>query len=594
MSDSPTFPFVAVTGQSLLKLALTLIAVNPLIGGLLISGPRGSAKTTLARGLSDLLPTASQSKFVTLPLGASEEMLIGSLDLQQALNEQKVTFNPGLLAKAHQGVLYVDEVNLLPDALVDQLLDVAASRRNIIERDGISHQHAADFLLIGTMNPDEGELRPQLQDRFGLSVTLSNQYSIEERIEIVERREAFDRSPDSFIENYAAQQAAIVEQIDQAQSLLSTVKCSSDLRREIAERCHTASVDGMRADIVWYRAAVSHAAWQGRNTVQLDDVAAVEPLVLEHRRNEMSQTPPSPPPPPFSRPPSKPDQTDKQKEQQAQQQQQSSADHSPNEADNPPENNDGDWGGMPPQLQAIEHIKPLPFIMDTQRLPSLKTDSSKSKILAGKQKGEASGGTRQGKQNASSINWFATLANNAPNRQDKTNWQWQYKKARTGKTVLHLVLLDTSASTLAAQAFAKSKSVVLQIAEQAYLLREQLAVMSFGNEQVKWLLPQVRAPKQLTPLLNQTPAGGGTPIREVLQQAQLFLLGTRRKHPEVQIQTYLLTDGRTTQTLNDLTLIGECTLIDTEQSTIKRGRAKAIAEVLGAKYLSLNTAGAHL
>jgi magnesium chelatase subunit D len=155
-------------------------------------------------------------------------------------------------------------------------------------------------------------------------------------------------------------------------------------------------------------------------------------------------------------------------------------------------------------------------------------------------------------------------------------------------------LLDTSASTLAAQAFAKSKSVVLQIADQAYLLREQLAVMSFGNEQVKWLLPQVRAPKQLTPLLNQTPAGGGTPIREVLQQAQHFLMGTRRKHPEVHIQTYLLTDGRTTQPLNDFQLIGQCTLIDTEQSAIKRGRAKEIAKALGADYLTLNAVGAHL
>jgi magnesium chelatase subunit D len=583
MSDSPTFPFVAVTGQSLLKLALTLLAVNPLIGGLLISGPRGSAKTTLARGLSDLLPKASQGKFVTLPLGASEEMLIGSLDLQQALNDQKVTFNPGLLAKAHQGVLYVDEVNLLPDALVDQLLDVAASRRNIIERDGISHQHDADFLLIGTMNPDEGELRPQLQDRFGLSVSLGNQYSIEERIEIVERRESFDQSPDAFIANYAALQTNIMKQIDQAQSLLSNVQCTSKLRREIAERCHSAGVDGMRADIVWYRAALSHAAWQGRDKVKLEDIEAVEPLVLEHRRNETSQTPPSQSPPPFSRPPAKPDNTDTQTEQQAQQQQ-SSAEHS---------DNDSDWGGMPPQQQAIEHIQRLALKMVSKE-PSVKTGQAKSKVLAGKQKGGVNGGTRQGTQDAASINWFATLANNASKSQGKKNWQWQYKKARSGKTILHLVLLDTSASTLAAQAFAKSKSVVLQIAEQAYLLREQLAVMSFGNNQVKWLLPQVRAPKQLTPLLNQTPAGGGTPIREVLQQAQHFLLGTRRKHPEVQIQTYILTDGRTTQSLNGLQLIGQCTLIDTEQSPIKRGRAVAIAESLGAKYLSLNNAGAHL
>ena len=458
MSDTPTFPFVAVTGQATLKLALVLITINPLIGGLLISGPRGSAKTTLARGISDLLPVASHGNFVTLPLGASEEMLIGSLDLQKALNNQEVMFNPGLLAKAHQGVLYVDEVNLLPDSLVDQLLDVAASRTNLIERDGISHQHAADFLLIGTMNPDEGELRPQLQDRFGLSVTLSNQYSIDERIEIVERREAFDQSPATFIEDYASQQAALISRIEHAKSLLHNVKCSSSMRKEIAQSCHAAHVDGMRADIVWYRAAVSHAAWQGRDTVLLDDIQAVESLVLEHRRNEMTQSPPpTSTPPPFSRPPTKPTEPkDTQKEQQAQQQQSSSTE----------ENGDSDWGSMPPQQQIADAINPLDFAAvnkKTEFTPNIAHTS----LLAGRQKGDTSGGSRLGKLTSGHINWFTSFAANTRHPKDPSQWQLKFKKARTGKAVLHLILLDTSASTLAAQAFAKSKSVVLQIAEQA-------------------------------------------------------------------------------------------------------------------------------
>lgn len=276
------YPFTAIIGQHSLKTALLISAVDPRMGGVLISGPRGSAKSTIARSLADLI---QGHVFVNLPLGASEEKLIGSLDLDKALGNNEVAFSDGLLAKAHQGVLYVDEVNLLADHLVDVLLDVAASGVNQIERDGISHQHPAEFLLIGTMNPDEGELRPQLLDRFGLMVSLNNHYEIEQRQQIMQHRLAFDENATGFLEQFEAQQKSIITQIESAKQNLSAVVVSPEIQMVIAQICSASNAEGLRADITLYRAARAHAALQQRNAVLQDDVDAVKEFVLAHRRN---------------------------------------------------------------------------------------------------------------------------------------------------------------------------------------------------------------------------------------------------------------------------------------------------------------------
>ncbi|VVO07855.1 ATP-binding protein [Pseudomonas viridiflava] len=297
LANTPHFPLAAVVGADDLKLALCLTAIDPRIGGVLIEGPRGMAKSTLARGLADLL---ASGQFVTLPLGATEERLVGTLDLDAALSESRARFSPGVLAKADGGVLYVDEVNLLADHLVDLLLDVAASGVNLVERDGISHRHAARFVLIGTMNPEEGELRPQLLDRFGLNVALSGQTLPAERSQIIRRRLDFDADPHAFGAQWQPEQDALKQRCEQARSRLADIELDDASLALITERCFAAGVDGMRADLVWLRAARAHAAWRSVAQIEEQDIDAVAEFALRHRRREHS------PPPPQSQSPETP------------------------------------------------------------------------------------------------------------------------------------------------------------------------------------------------------------------------------------------------------------------------------------------------
>lgn len=322
MTDSAHFPLAAVVAADDLKLALCLVAVDPAIGGILIEGPRGMAKSTLARGLAELLPSG---QFVTLPLGASEERIVGTLDLDAALGEGRAQFSPGLLSRADEGVLYVDEVNLLPDHLVDLLLDAAASGVNHVERDGISHRHSARFVLIGTMNGEEGELRPQLLDRFGLNLALDGQPQPALRAEIVRRRLAFDSDPQVFLQHWANAQDELRSRCQAARELLPAIALDDLTLMAISQRCFDAGVDGMRADLVWLRAARAHAAWRGSAQIDSVDIDAVADFVLRHRRRHTA--------PPAAQPPQ------------------------PKHQDSPGEiaqlSSDGQWGELPAQPQAV-------------------------------------------------------------------------------------------------------------------------------------------------------------------------------------------------------------------------------------------------
>ena len=347
-SARAVFPFAALLGQAPLQQALLLAAVDPGIGGVLVSGPRGTAKSTAARALAELLP---DGQLVTLPLGASEERLVGALDLETVLRDNAVRFSPGLLAKAHRGVLYVDEINLLPDALVDLLLDVAASGVNTVERDGISHSHDARFVLLGTMNPEEGELRPQLLDRFGLMVELENCFEPALRERIVRARLAFELDPQGFRRGFDAQQDDYAQRIRAARERLPSLAFSEAVHARVSALCIAAAVDGMRADLVMLRAARALAALEQAEAIAVEHVDRVAQAALRHRRHaevepELAGADPA-------QTASRPVESDMR---QADTSNASSPSASTTTA--PAERNaDADWGYLPPVAAGIEPVK---------------------------------------------------------------------------------------------------------------------------------------------------------------------------------------------------------------------------------------------
>ncbi len=555
------FPFTAIVGQARLKTALLLISVDPAIGGLLLSGPRGSAKSTLVRSLASL---NQDQPFVTVPLGASEEMVIGSLDLEKALSQSQLAFKPGLLAKANEGILYVDEVNLLADHLVDLLLDAAASGTNLIERDGISHQHDALFSLVGTMNPDEGELRPQLLDRFGLMADVDTQFSIEQRQLVVKQRLEFDSNPDQFIDKQQAALSELSTQLKWAIEKLPSIELSETISRQIAQRCADAHVEGFRADITLHRASRAHAALHRRLEVLESDLDSIEALVLNHRRNT----------PPPSTPPS------------------GSSSAPDNESSSTPQTNQsgssiqGSWGAMETVSTETNNALGLPeqsktAVIQATRPAATKTVSQhKGRSISHRFLNRISIGTAK-------VDWFQSLAAKISlDSLESKHLKYRYPQPRS--TELKLVLLDTSASTLAGQGLAHAKGVLKELSRQAYLKRQQICILTFGNNQVSTLIHTQRAPKNIQRKLDLIKAGGGTPIRQVLDHAQHLLLGQRHQHLDISI--YLITDGRLEQSIDSHALFSrhQVTIVDIESSRIKLGLGKQLADAIAAHYLPLS------
>jgi magnesium chelatase subunit D len=609
-----SFPFSAIVEQPQLKTALLLCAVDPSLGGVLIRGDKGTAKSTAARALADILPliervtgcafvcppnspyqyceicnakhaTAQPSSvpFITLPLGATEDRVIGTLDLEQALKGGKRIFKPGLLASAHRGILYIDEVNLLPDHLVDVLLDAAAMGVNAVQREGLSVTHPARFTLIGTMNLEEGDLRPQLLDRFGLMVEVTAPRDKTLRSEVVRRRIAFEANPTAYAADWHLQQQALRDQLATAQRLLPEVILDESLLDLISHLCCEFEVASLRADIVMHKAARALAALDGRMQVKPDDVRTAAELVLPHRRRRK----------PFEQPGLDKDQLDELMQQALQPPEQTGFDSSEDSESN-----------EEPNLDQSEQEE-IFAAASSGTVQQINVDTFSNHFASGKR--NTATDTPRGRvvravpnPDPDSLAIGATLRSAALNGNEvfQVTQDDLHQQIRVGKQAnLILFVVDASGSMAAQRRMEAVKGAVLSLLTDAYQQRDEVAVISFRCKSAELILSPTRSVDLAEQNLRELPTGGRTPLSHALSVALETLEKT--KMPPLLV---LLSDGKANvplimgndpwqESLELAHLLAKrrvpALVLDTETGYLRLGRARQLAQVLGAECLTL-------
>jgi magnesium chelatase subunit D len=556
------FPFNAVVGHDDAKLALLLAAADPAIGGVLLRGQKGSAKTTLARGLAALLP--GDAPFVDLPLGATEDRLIGTLDLGAVLTGEGRRFEPGLLAAAHGGVLYVDEVNLLPDHLVDVLLDVAASGVNRVEREGIAHEHPARFVLIGSMNPEEGELRPQLLDRFGLAVEIATSTDPAARAGAVRRRLAFDADPAAVGREHAPAEDELRARLTHT----APAHLPDALVVRIGSLCATAGVDGLRADLVIGRAAAALAGWEGRNDATADDVRRVAPMALAHRQRRT----------PFDEP------------------QENRLDDALAALDEP---NDGAGGA--------EHVAPP--ASPSQVVP-LRAARAPTEVAGRRSPAETNRGRLIGDRAPDgpigSVAVAATARAVAERRVLEPDGPAvrteDLREARREQRAGNLLVLavDASGSMGAPRRMEAVKGAVLGLLVDAYQRRDRVALVAFRGNGAEVLLRPTGSVEVARARLADLPTGGRTPLAAGIDAALTVATSPASRGSGHRPLLVLVSDGRATDasdgdpvaaarraaaTVRSKRVDG--VVVDAEEGSGRLGLAAELAEEMGARYLRL-------
>lgn len=674
------YPFSAVLGMADMRLALLLNAVNPAIGGVLVRGEKGTAKSTAVRALAALLPPVDRvagcrfacdpnapdprcpdgphpavpaaerrpAALVELPVGAAEDRVVGSLDLERALADGVRAYEPGLLAAAHRGVLYVDEVNLLHDHLVDLLLDAAAMGRCHVEREGVSVSHAARFLLVGTMNPEEGELRPQLLDRFGLTVEAAASRDPAVRVEVVRRRLDADADPAGFAARWAGEDAAVARQVADARARVDQVVLTDAALRQIAEVCAAFDVDGMRADIVTARAAVAHAAWQGRDRVTADDVRVAARLALPHRRRRD----------PFDTPG-----LDEQRLDEALDRAQDEHLGSPDDDTGPDDGSDGGTGpddgpdggtgpdggpdggapadaprsdgdtgfadptGRAPDQSTAQPPEPgSPGPDDSPRDPRpvaapqhglrarLFTAPGIGEGVPGRRSRARTGrgrttGARVPASRPGALHLPATVGAAAPHqvargrargplRLRPIDVREAVREGREGNLVLFVV--DASGSMGARHRMSAVKGAVLALLTDAYQRRDKVAVVAFRGAGAQVLLPATASVLAASTRLAELPTGGRTPLAEGLLAAAELLRVERLRDPRRRPLTLVVTDGRATSGADPLPRAARaaavlratgapCVVVDCESGPVRLDLARRLANQLAAAHHPLPT-----
>ncbi len=654
------FPFSAVVGMDELRLGLVLNAVSPGIGGVLVRGEKGTAKSTMVRALAAILPDVTvvagcrfccdpaapdpscpdgphepgagsvsrPARLVELPVGASEDRLVGALDIERALTEGVKAYEPGLLAAAHRGVLYVDEVNLLHDHLVDLLLDAAALGTCYVERDGVSVRHAARFLLVGTMNPEEGELRPQLLDRFGLTVEATAPRDPALRGEVVRRRLACDADPARFAAQWQDAESALASRIVAAQALLPGVALPDATLRQVASVCAAFDVDGLRADLVTARAAIAHAAWQGRDEVTAVDVRAAARLALPHRRRRQ----------PFDAPQLDEEELDR-----------ALAGAGADPDDDPGPGDDGPGGGEsaashetaggqdapapreaaapdpgpagePPAAEASGQPRPgsaparppaaagTAFRVKRLEVPGVGSGSAGRRSRSRTDSGHVTG-AQPPRGRLGRVHVPATFAAAAPYQVPRGRAAGDRLLLRAGdlrearhegrESNLVLFAVDASGSMAARARMGAVKGAVLSLLLDAYQRRDKVGMVTFRGQAAEVALPPTFSVEAAAARLAAVPTGGRTPLAAGLLRAGELLRTERIRDPRRRALLVLVTDGRATggpdpvggahRAAALLAAAGvHSVVVDCESGPVRLGLAAALAESLGGVLLRLD------